>query len=166
VTVPKPDDIRIGDAERDAVTSVLHEHFAAGRLDRDELDERLGTALAAKTQGDLKKVTVDLPGPNGMPQAERQRPGPPWAGQAPWAHGDRSLAEHGVHGHVAHHMKGHPARRHRRGPSPALPLMIIAFVTLMITVAPGRPVFGLLKLALLVLIITSVVRAVHRRRHR
>jgi type III secretory pathway component EscV len=63
-------------------------------------------------------------------------------------------------------MKGHPARRHRRGPSPALPLMIIAFVTLVITVAPGRPLFGLLKLALLVLIITSVVRAVHRRRHR
>ncbi|MCO5993500.1 DUF1707 SHOCT-like domain-containing protein [Actinoallomurus rhizosphaericola] len=55
-------ELRIGDAERDAVASALHEHFAQGRLDREELDERLSAALAAKTVGDLRQVTRDLPG--------------------------------------------------------------------------------------------------------
>jgi hypothetical protein len=56
-----PDQMRIGDAERDALTAALHEHFAQGRLDRDELDERLGAALAAKTVGDLRPILHDLP---------------------------------------------------------------------------------------------------------
>jgi hypothetical protein len=56
-----PEQMRIGDAERDAVTTALHEHFAQGRLDRDELDERLEAALAAKTAGDLRPILHDLP---------------------------------------------------------------------------------------------------------
>lgn len=54
-------ELRVGDAERDAVASALHEHFAQGRLDREELDERLSAALAAKTVGDLREVIRDLP---------------------------------------------------------------------------------------------------------
>jgi hypothetical protein len=53
--------IRVGDAERDQVTSALHEHFVQGRLTRDELDERLEAALSARTVGDLRAVTRDLP---------------------------------------------------------------------------------------------------------
>jgi hypothetical protein len=56
-----PEHLRIGDAERDAVTSALHEHFAQGRLTRDELDERLSATLSAKTVGDLRPITHDLP---------------------------------------------------------------------------------------------------------
>lgn len=55
------DRLRVGDAERDAVTSALHEHFARGRLTRDELDERLETTLSARTVADLRGVTGDLP---------------------------------------------------------------------------------------------------------
>src|SRR5690348_6779563 len=54
-------ELRIGDAERDAVAAALHEHYAQGRLDREELDERLSAALSAKTVGDLRQVTRDLP---------------------------------------------------------------------------------------------------------
>ena len=57
------DDLRVGDAERTRVTEALHDHFAQGRLTRDELEERLDATLAAKTVGDLRRVTRDLPGP-------------------------------------------------------------------------------------------------------
>ncbi len=57
-----PERLRVGDAERDEVTSALHEHFAQGRLDREELDERLTATLSARTAGDLREVVRDLPG--------------------------------------------------------------------------------------------------------
>lgn len=52
---------RIGDAERDVVVTALHAHFAAGRLDRCEMDDRLTRALAAKTLGELRRLIMDLP---------------------------------------------------------------------------------------------------------
>ncbi|GAA4070924.1 DUF1707 SHOCT-like domain-containing protein [Nonomuraea soli] len=54
-------ELRIGDAERDRAMAVLREHFAQGRLSREELDERLDLALAARTARDLTAVTADLP---------------------------------------------------------------------------------------------------------
>jgi hypothetical protein len=79
--------MRVGDAEREAVASQLREHYAAGRLTLDELDERLDQAFAAKTRSDLAAVTRDLP-QAGRPAAGTQgpdgAPGPPgWPGQAP-----------------------------------------------------------------------------------
>jgi len=53
--------LRVGDAERDEVTTALHEHFVQGRLTRDELDERVTATLSARTVGDLRTVTRDLP---------------------------------------------------------------------------------------------------------
>jgi Flp pilus assembly protein TadB len=55
--------LRIGDAERTQVTEALQQHYAEGRLDSDELEERLDATLAAKTQADLREITKDLPGP-------------------------------------------------------------------------------------------------------
>jgi hypothetical protein len=55
--------VRIGTAEREAAASALSEHFAAGRLDRDELEERLDRAYAAKTEADLGPLFQDLPRP-------------------------------------------------------------------------------------------------------
>ena len=52
---------RIGDAERDQAASALSEHFAAGRLDRDELDARLTAAYSARTAADLEPLFRDLP---------------------------------------------------------------------------------------------------------
>lgn len=65
------DEIRIGDAERDAVMVALHDHFAEGRLDRGELDERLDAVLSAKTRGDLRTLVKDLPSPTGLPEPEK-----------------------------------------------------------------------------------------------
>ena len=60
--------VRIGTAEREAAASALSEHFAAGRLDQDELEERLDRAYAAKTGADLEPLFHDLPRP-GLPVA-------------------------------------------------------------------------------------------------
>jgi len=65
--------LRIGDAERTLVTEALQQHYAEGRLDSDELEERLDATLAAKTQADLREITKDLPGPRSW-EAPRPQP--------------------------------------------------------------------------------------------
>lgn len=52
--------MRASDADRDAVVEQLREAAAEGRLDLDELDERLGLALTAKTHAQLAPLTDDL----------------------------------------------------------------------------------------------------------
>jgi len=71
--VSEPDDsLRVSDAERDAVLHTLGDHAAVGRLTLDELEERSGRALAAKTRGELATLTSDLPQEVGQASA----PGP------------------------------------------------------------------------------------------
>jgi len=53
--------VRVGDADREAVAGQLREHYADGRLTLDELNERLDQAFAAKTRADLNAVLRDLP---------------------------------------------------------------------------------------------------------
>jgi hypothetical protein len=54
--------LRIGDLERDAAAESLSAHYAAGRLDRVEFDERLAAVYAAKTGSELAPLFADLPG--------------------------------------------------------------------------------------------------------
>jgi hypothetical protein len=71
--VSEPDDsLRVSDAERDVVLRTLGDHAAVGRLTLDELEERSGRALAAKTRGELATLTSDLPQEAGRASA----PGP------------------------------------------------------------------------------------------
>ena len=58
---PPADRIRALDADRERAVASLGDHFAAGRLTRAELDERLTTALSARTAGDLQRLVADLP---------------------------------------------------------------------------------------------------------
>ena len=53
--------LRVSDAERQAVTDRLAEHFGDGRLDQAEFDERVGRAMNAKTRADLNGLFDDLP---------------------------------------------------------------------------------------------------------
>lgn len=53
--------LRVSDAERDQAVAELSEHFQAGRLTADELDERTGLALRARTGNELACVLADLP---------------------------------------------------------------------------------------------------------
>jgi uncharacterized protein DUF1707 len=68
--------VRVGDADREAVAAQLREHYADGRLTLEELNERLDQAFAAKTKADLNTVMRDLP------QAARPAAGLPYGGNA------------------------------------------------------------------------------------
>jgi hypothetical protein len=75
-------ELRIGDAEREAAVAALSEHYAAGRLSKDEFDERTAAALTAPTLSVLAPLFGDLPAPHGpgstvstTPATVRPRPG-------------------------------------------------------------------------------------------
>ena len=53
--------IRVSDRDRERATARLRDSFAEGRLTREELDERITAALNARTVGDLRRLTADLP---------------------------------------------------------------------------------------------------------
>ena len=59
--------IRASDGERDQVVELLQRHFADGRLAQDELEERAGAALTARTRDQLRALTADLPGADVRP---------------------------------------------------------------------------------------------------
>jgi hypothetical protein len=54
--------VRASDADRDAVIDRLREAAGEGRLEPDELEERVDRALRARTYGDLAELLSDLPG--------------------------------------------------------------------------------------------------------
>src|SRR5260370_1344828 len=54
-------DLRVSDAERDAVVAELGEHFQQGRLDQAEFDERLTRALSPRTGPGLGGPLAGLP---------------------------------------------------------------------------------------------------------
>jgi hypothetical protein len=57
----RPDDYRVSDAERAAVQERLRSAVGAGQLDLHEFDERAKTLWAARTRGELGRLTADLP---------------------------------------------------------------------------------------------------------
>jgi hypothetical protein len=71
--------IRVSDAERNAVAELLGQHYADGRLDQPEFDDRISRTMAAKTRGDLSGLFDDLPetGPAGAGPAGPGGPGGP-----------------------------------------------------------------------------------------
>lgn len=159
----RQDEIRIGDAERDAVMVALHDHFAEGRLDRGELDERLDAVLSAKTRGDLRTLVKDLPSPTGLPEPEKAAaPGVPLAFGGPGVFGGP--------GHPAwqrHHRHTAARRHHRHGPPfPAFPLLLGVFLVLAFTAGPGTGFLVVLQIALAVWVIRAVLLAFGARRAR
>jgi hypothetical protein len=54
--------LRASDADRDAVAERLRHAAAEGRLEPEELEQRLHAALRARTYGELRWLTDDLPG--------------------------------------------------------------------------------------------------------
>jgi hypothetical protein len=72
-------DIRASDAERERAADALREHYAAGRLDSEELSERLDAVYAAKTVAEIERLGTDLPALPPSPavrraELERRRP--------------------------------------------------------------------------------------------
>ena len=69
---PESAALRASDAERERTADALRRHHLDGRIDTDELQDRLGRCYAARTAGELAALTADLPGdepPRGRPGA-------------------------------------------------------------------------------------------------
>jgi Domain of unknown function (DUF1707) len=54
-------DLRVGDADRQAVVAELQRHYVEGRLTSEELGERVSQALHARTFADFTPLLSDLP---------------------------------------------------------------------------------------------------------
>jgi hypothetical protein len=138
------DRMRVSDADREQVTARLRDHYAEGRLTQDELDERVSAALGAKTFGDLRALTTDLPGPAPVPP--RTAPRPSWDGPPPWRH---------------HH------HRHHR---PPVGLFVLIGLILLLASGGGWALFAFFRLLLvfwLAMMLTRIaIGVVYRRRHR
>ncbi|WP_457113084.1 DUF1707 SHOCT-like domain-containing protein [Marmoricola sp. URHA0025 HA25] len=63
-------DLRLSDADRDRAIARLSEHYAAGRLDKEEFDERSDAVWTARTYADLAPIFADL----GSVPTEREWP--------------------------------------------------------------------------------------------
>ena len=85
---PTGPELRIGDSEREAAVAALGDHYAAGRLTKEEYDERAARAWEARTRSALWPLFSDLPRP------EPERPDAPSAGTArgaPYGHDTTGL---------------------------------------------------------------------------
>src|SRR5262245_4739304 len=74
--------MRVPDTERTTLAETRHDHLAQGPLTRDALDERFDATLPAKTFGELRKITRDLPGtaPVADPASPSRAAAPHWHG--------------------------------------------------------------------------------------
>lgn len=53
--------LRVSDQDREQAASAIREHYAAGRLDSAEFEERVQAAYDARTQRELNAISADLP---------------------------------------------------------------------------------------------------------
>jgi hypothetical protein len=53
--------VRASDADRERTLQLLRRNYAAGRLEDDELEERIELATRARTREELRGLTFDLP---------------------------------------------------------------------------------------------------------
>ena len=67
----EPRDIRVSDAEREHAGKLLQRAVGQGRITLTEFDERMGTAMAARTRGELNQVLADIPGAVLQPAAAK-----------------------------------------------------------------------------------------------
>jgi Domain of unknown function (DUF1707) len=72
---PSTPAIRASDKERDAAVERLQVAFAEGRIDDQEFDERMRSALTARTRADLDRLLADLPRPGVLATVKPQPTG-------------------------------------------------------------------------------------------
>ena len=126
---------RIGDREREAAVAALGEHYVAGRLTKEEFDERTGVAWQARTSSDLAPLFYDLPA---LQAPKPAKPPATWPGPG--------------------QSQGRP-RRHS-GP-PILPILLLVLV---LTFAMGLKPWPLLILVLVFFWVKVAGGFGHRRR--
>lgn len=128
---------RIGDREREAAVAALGEHYVAGRLTKEEFDERTGVAWQARTSSDLAPLFYDLPA---LQAPKPAKPPATWPGPG----------------------QGQSQRRARRPSGP--PILPILLLVLVLTFAMGLKPWPLLILVLVFFWVKVAGGFGHRRR--
>jgi uncharacterized protein DUF1707 len=105
--------LRASDAERERVAEALRRHHVDGRIDTDELQERLERCYAARTGGELAALLADLPG-DAPPRRPYRR-----AGHVRWPLAAAVVAVLLVFATVGAVAHGHP------GPLPFLAVLLL-----------------------------------------
>lgn len=117
-----PKDLRVSDAERQAVADRLQAALNEGRLELVEYDDRLQGAYQAKTYRELEALTADLPGPAKPARSQL----------APAAHATTPATTG----------QPEPPRRRRSNVPPiAFALLLLAGLGLIVTLASGGQAF-------------------------
>lgn len=99
--------LRASDADREQIAERLRRAATEGRLLADELEERLGVALSARTYGELDAVVADLPTTSLGPRKRSTKPARvPLALTVLAALVLISAAAFGGHSHPDHHWSG------------------------------------------------------------
>jgi Flp pilus assembly protein TadB len=138
--------LRVSDADRDRAIAELSEHYQAGRLTTEELEDRTGRALQARTTADLAALFTDLP--------RRQAP-VTGAGSAP---GAAPSAAPGAAGTTpASPAKAWPAR------APVVPVAILAVVAVLALLG-GHPFHIAWVPAVAIIVVRLLVGSRGRRR--
>jgi hypothetical protein len=112
-------EMRAGDADRERLVEQLREHHAAGRLTLDEFEERMERAYSAKTYGELRTLTRDLPvdlAQLNLQQAQqRTAPGRPVEVRRDGAGRMQiNIDNQAIQDRINHHMERHQARNQER----------------------------------------------------
>ena len=119
--------IRASDSDRENVVEILRDAYSTGRLTMAEFDERTTAAFAARTWGELRKLTTDLPQ---QAKLELSHPEP-----------DRSAAQNPP--------RPLPAGQSRRRLSPMLPILMIWLTVALTTGHPAAFIPVLIVLVIL-----------------
>ena len=127
--------IRASDHDRESAVEVLRDAYTAGRLNLDEFDERTTAAYAARTWGDLRELTSDLPAEPTL-GADLRMPAPKPLADVPLQYGSRR--------------------------PPFIPLLPIALVWLIVAAAAHA---SAVVIPIVLLCLLSVRMAGWRRRH-
>jgi hypothetical protein len=134
--------LRASDTEREGAVRSLATHFADGRLERAEFDERADAAFAARTRDELRALFADLPGPAPLPALRR-------AGAVAGADTDAAGVVAGAD-RAAARMPAWVGIRGRgpvrAGGPPLFPLVLILLALSVVAVVHGLPPFPLIAL--------------------
>lgn len=109
--------LRASDDERAVAATALRAHCESGRIDVDELEQRLDAALAASTLGELEALFTDLP--HGRPAAPAAAPRASVPAAAPVRLGGLGLRSF----HQAHELPGSRERVYRQALTMIVPRM-------------------------------------------
>jgi DUF1707 SHOCT-like domain len=115
---PGPPRALIGDADRERLTALLREHYAAGRLTLDELRRRVGLVLAAAYADEAAAALAELPPVASAPQGTGGPAGPGQAGGTAGSAGPARARSRRRHGQAAEPQPGWvPTAERFRDPS-------------------------------------------------